>query len=59
MLRDRILDLFKDYDKDVQEVLPKVFDEEWKRLSLQKPRGISDAIKAIIDAQVGATVDEA
>jgi hypothetical protein len=52
MLRDRIIELFKNYDPDIREVLSEVLDKEWARLSYDKPRGIIDEIRQIIDAQV-------
>ena len=52
MLKDRILELFQDYEPEVQVVIAKVLDEEWARLSYQRPRGILENIRQIIDAEV-------
>ena len=51
MLRDRIRDLFKDEDPDVQNVIERVIEEEWARLSYQRPR-ILEEIKDIIETEV-------
>ena len=52
MLKDRILELFQDYEPEVQVVIARVLDEEWARLSYQRPRGIREEIRQIIDAEV-------
>lgn len=57
-MRDRIRDLFKECDADVQAVLAKVLDLEWARLSFEKPRGIIDEIKNIVDAEAGGDENE-
>lgn len=57
-MRDRIRDLFIECDADVQEVLAKVLDLEWARLSVEKPRGITDEIKNIVDAEAGGDENE-
>lgn len=53
MLKDKILELFQDYEREVQEVIARVLEEEWARLSYQKPRGILEEIRQIIEAEVG------
>ena len=57
MLRERIVELFKDRDPKVQAVIARVIEEEWKRLSYRQPRGILDEIKHIIDAEVRSDED--
>ena len=52
MLRDKILELFREYDPEIQAVIERVLDKEWERLSLRNPRGIIGDIKDIIDAEV-------
>lgn len=52
MLRDKILDLFREYDPEIQNVIARVLEEEWARLSYERPRGMSEEIKHIIDAEV-------
>ena len=51
MLRERILDMFRDQDPDVQKVIARVIEEEWARLSYQRPR-IKEEIRQIIEAEV-------
>lgn len=51
MLKDKILELFRDYESDVQVVIARVLEEEWARLSYERPR-ILDEIRQIIDAEV-------
>ena len=58
MIREKIISLFKEYDGEVQEVVAKVLEKEWEKLSMLNPRGIKDDIRAIIDAQVGLSDDE-
>ena len=52
MLRDKILELFREYDPEVQAVIARVLDKEWERLSLRSPRGIIQDIREIIDSEV-------
>ena len=52
MLKDKILELFQDYEPEVQVVITRVLDEEWARLSLQRPHGIIEKIRQIVDAEV-------
>ena len=52
MLKDKILELFRDYEPEVQVVIERVLDEEWARLSYQRPRGIREEIRQIIDTEV-------
>lgn len=49
MLKEKILELFREYDPEVQEVITRVLEEEWAHLSLEKPRGIKQKIRQIID----------
>ena len=52
MLKEKILELFQDYEPEVQEVIARVLEEEWARLSYERPRGILKEIRQIIDAEV-------
>ena len=52
MLKEKILELFREYDPEVQEVITRVLEEEWAHLSLEKPRGIRKKIRQIIDDEV-------
>ena len=54
MLRDRIRDLFKDEDLDVQKVIERVIEEEWANLSYLRPPRILQAIKDIIESEVNS-----
>ena len=58
MLQDRIRTLFRDCDEDVREVLAEVVAREWAMLSYERPRGILEAIRDIIDARSRLTEDE-
>ncbi len=58
MLKDTIRNLFRKYEPDVQEVLARVIEEEWAKLSYDRPRGIIDQIRQIIDAEAGRAEDE-
>jgi len=51
MLREKILNLFRDYEPEVQEVLAQVIEAEWAKLSYERPRGIIEEIRQIIDAE--------
>ena len=51
MLKDKILELFRDYEPEVQEVIERVLEEEWARLSYERPRGILEQVRQIIDAE--------
>ena len=59
MLRERILGLFREYDPDVQQVIAKVIEAEWAKLSYERPRGIVEEIRQIIDDTVELNDDEA
>ena len=50
MLRERILDMFRDQDPEVQKVIARVLEEEWARLSYQRPR-IMEEIRQIIESE--------
>lgn len=52
MLKEKILELFQDYEPEVQKVIARVLEEEWARLSYERPRGILEEIRQIIDAEV-------
>ena len=51
MLRERILDMFREQDPDVRKVIARVLEEEWAHLSYQRPR-IMEEIRQIIEAEV-------
>lgn len=51
MLRQRILEMFREQDPDVQKVIARVIEEEWARLSYQRPR-IKEEIRQIIETEV-------
>ena len=59
MLRERILGLFREYDADVQQVIARVIEAEWAKLSYEKPRGIIEEIRQIIDDTVELNDHEA
>lgn len=52
MLKERILELFRDHEPEVREVIARVLEEEWAHLSLERPRGIRERIRQIIDDEV-------
>jgi len=58
MLKDTIRDLFRKCESDVQEVLARVIEEEWAKLSYDRPKGTIDRIRQIIDAEAGRSEDE-
>ena len=51
MLKDKILELFRDYEPEVQEVIARVVEEEWARLSYERPRILGE-IQDVIDTVV-------
>ena len=51
MLKDRIVELFRECEPEVQRVIARVVEEEWARLSYERPR-IREEIRHIIDAEV-------
>lgn len=52
MLREKILELFRECEPEIQSVIARVLDEEWARLSHERPRGIMERIRQIIDDEV-------
>ena len=52
MIRERISQLLKDFDSDVQKVVESVIQAEYIRLDTKKPRGIYDDIRKIIEQEV-------
>ncbi len=58
MLREKILSLFKGCEPEVQAILAEVIDREWAKLSYEKPKGIMEDIRQIIDAQARLSEDE-
>lgn len=51
MLRDRLLELFREYEADVREVIAEVLALEQEHISMERPR-IKEQIKDIIDRVV-------
>lgn len=51
MIKDRVINLFRDYDEDVRKVIAGVIDLEQERISMDRPH-VKDAIKEIIDEAV-------
>ena len=48
MLRDHLLELFRECDEDIQEVIADVLILEQEHISMDRPR-VKDQIKHIID----------
>ena len=57
MLKDRILELFQEYDPEVRQVIAQVLDEEWANLSYQRPPQMAEKIKKIIEEHVANDED--
>ncbi len=51
MLKDRLLDLFREYDQEVQQVIAEVLILEQEHISMERPR-VKETIKQIIDRVV-------
>lgn len=51
MLKDRLMELFKECDRDVQRVISEVLALEQAHISLERPR-VKNSIKQIIDRVV-------
>lgn len=51
MIKDRVLELFKDQDKDVQRVIERVLEFEQENISIERPR-FMDSMREIIDRMV-------
>jgi len=51
MLKDRLLELFKKYEQDVQQVVAEVLTLEQEHISMERPR-VKEQIKDIIDRVV-------
>ncbi len=51
MIKDRVLELFKDQDEDVQRVIEKVLELEQENISIDRPR-VMEGIREIIDRTV-------
>jgi hypothetical protein len=58
MLREKILDLFHECDPEVRNVIERVLDAEWAKLSYERPRGIIDEIRHIVDSEARLKDDE-
>ena len=52
MIKERISQLLKDFDSDVQKVVESVIQAEYFRLDTKRPRGIYDDIRKIIEQEV-------
>lgn len=48
MLRDRLKDLFKNYDPAVRQVIYEIGEIEQQFISMERPRGIYDKIDEVI-----------
>ncbi|MFQ5399715.1 MAG: hypothetical protein ACE5E7_08970 [Anaerolineae bacterium] len=48
MLRDRLKELFKNYDPAVRQVINEVGEIEQQFISMERPRGIYDKIDEVI-----------
>lgn len=59
MLREKIIDLFSECDPEVRSIIGRVIDAEWAKLSYEKPRGIMDEIRRIVDSEARLADDEA
>jgi hypothetical protein len=51
MLKDRLLELFREYEQDVQQVIADVLALEQEHISMERPR-VKEQIKEIIDRVV-------
>ncbi len=51
MLKDRLLELFKEYSQDVRQVITDVLTLEQEHISMERPR-VKDQIKQIIEQVV-------
>ena len=58
MLREKILELFKECDPEVKSIIARVLDAEWAKLSYEKPRGIIDEIRHIVDSEARSKDNE-
>lgn len=52
MLKEKISELLKEYDPEIQNLIERVLEEEWALLSYERPRGIMEKIRQIIDVEV-------
>lgn len=57
MLRDRLYQLFKGYDPNIQALIHDVLTLEQEHISLERPR-IKDQIDSIISRQAGKELDQ-
>lgn len=51
-VREILSDFLKDVDPDVRDVLTEVLLAEQRKIDMQKPRGIKEEIRDLIDARV-------
>ena len=56
MLKDKILELFRDYEPEVRVVISRVLEEEWARLSYKQGARLEE-IRGIIDSEVKRITD--
>jgi uncharacterized protein YaaR (DUF327 family) len=49
MMRDKLLDLIKNLDPDIQELVAEVLEKERDYLDMLRPRGIKEEIRDLID----------
>lgn len=57
MLKDRLMELFKEYEPDVQYVIAEVLALEQEHISMERPR-VKQQIRQIIDRVVRDRLDE-
>ena len=57
MLKDRLMELFKEYEPDVQDVIAEVLALEQEHISMERPR-VKQPIRQIIDRVVKDRLDE-
>jgi hypothetical protein len=51
-VREILVDFLQDVDEDVREVLTEVLLAEQRKIDMQRPRGIKEEIRDLIDAHV-------
>ena len=51
MIKDRVLELFKEQDADVKRVIEKVLELEQENISIERPR-VMEGIREIIERTV-------
>lgn len=48
-MQKKVLELFKDYDPKIQEIIAEVLNIEQEHLSMKNPRGAVERIEDVID----------